>query len=349
MGGFRFRLLPLTMFAVFMLLAIKLADVVRGGEEFSRALLIGNSIAASTPEKPAESAVPEKAAEPNAAEGEMPAISPPEIAPPSVTAENPTEEVKSAEEKPAEETKPAEEARAVEEKPAEVKEGEKSADAEKPSAEGMEQSASSGSGGGEHDSVIKQESVDESKGKVVEKPQVEVGGGTGLSPGSRYFSPIELELLNQLAKRREQLDAWEKEVLVKENVLANSEKRIEEKLLQIDALKQELGTLLTQYNDQEDAKIKSLVKIYENMKPRDAARIFDEVEMPILLLVIDRMAEKKAAPILANMDSKKAKQLTVELADQRRMQQDTLGRGAVGKVPPKPAVPAAAPPAPANR
>ena len=52
---------------------------------------------------------------------------------------------------------------------------------------------------------------------------------------------------------------------------------------------------------------------------QDAARIFDEVEMPILLLVIDKMSEKKAAPILAEMDPKKAKQITVQLAEQRRV------------------------------
>lgn len=43
------------------------------------------------------------------------------------------------------------------------------------------------------------------------------------------------------------------------------------------------------------------------------------MEMPILLLVIDKMAEKKAAPILAEMDSRKAKQITVELAEQKRV------------------------------
>ncbi len=49
-----------------------------------------------------------------------------------------------------------------------------------------------------------------------------------------------------------------------------------------------MAGLLAQYNDKEDSKIRSLVKIYENMKAKDAARIFNEMEMPILLEVIDK-------------------------------------------------------------
>jgi len=133
------------------------------------------------------------------------------------------------------------------------------------------------------------------------------------------FTPVEVELLQNLVKRREELDRWEKNIEIKEAALDATEKRLDDKIAQIDSMKKEVSSLLAQYNDKEDAKIRSLVKIYENMQPKDAARIFDEVEMPILLLVIDKMSEKKIAPILSLMDSKKAKQITVQLAEQRRV------------------------------
>ncbi|NBX03038.1 MAG: hypothetical protein EBR02_03015 [Alphaproteobacteria bacterium] len=133
------------------------------------------------------------------------------------------------------------------------------------------------------------------------------------------FTKAETELLQNLAKRREELDRWERNIEIKEVTLEATEKRISEKIDKIDAMKKEVAMLLAQYNTQEDTKIRSLVKIYESMKPADAARIFDEIEMPILLLVIDKMSEKKAAPILAQMESRKAKQITVELAAQRRI------------------------------
>lgn len=132
------------------------------------------------------------------------------------------------------------------------------------------------------------------------------------------FSQIELNILQSLAARREKIEKWEEEVRTKENLLAATEVRLGKRIEEIKTLEQNVRTLLAQYEKQEDANIRSLVKIYENMKPKDAARIFDELEMPVLLMVADRMAERKAAPILAKMNPVKAKELTVELAEQRK-------------------------------
>lgn len=144
----------------------------------------------------------------------------------------------------------------------------------------------------------------------------------------RHFSAVELDLLQNLAKRREELETWENNIQIKEAALDATEKRINDKIQQIEDMRTKVSELLAQYNEKEDAKIKSLVKIYEAMKPQDAARIFDELEMPVLLMVVDKMAEKKAAPILASMNAKKAKQVTVDLAAARRVNSDALAKGA---------------------
>jgi len=149
-----------------------------------------------------------------------------------------------------------------------------------------------------------------------ENKAVTKGPGTTVD---RRYTPVEVELLQNLAQRRDELDRWERNVLIKESTLSATEKRIDDKITQVQAMKKEVAALLSQYNEKEDTKIRSLVKIYESMKPKDAARIFDEVEMPILLLVIDKMSEKKVAPVLAFMDSRKAKSITVQLAEQRRI------------------------------
>jgi flagellar motility protein MotE (MotC chaperone) len=161
-----------------------------------------------------------------------------------------------------------------------------------------------------------------SEAKSEKKPEKEKNPNVSQVSGESVehrFTPVEVELLQNLVKRRQELDRWEKNIEIKETALDATEKRLDDKIAQIDAMKKEVAGLLAQYNDKEDAKIRSLVKIYENMKPKDAARIFDEVEMPVLLLVIDKMPEKKIAPILAEMDSKKAKQVTIQLAEQRRV------------------------------
>jgi len=55
------------------------------------------------------------------------------------------------------------------------------------------------------------------------------------------------------------------------------------------------------------------------MKPRDAARIFEELDMDTLLLVAERMKERKLAPLMAQMNPEKAKEMTVELARLRQL------------------------------
>ena len=65
--------------------------------------------------------------------------------------------------------------------------------------------------------------------------------------------------------------------------------------------------------------MKSLGKIYESMKPKDATRIFDELDMNTLLMVAERMKEPKLAPIMAKMNPTKATEITVKLSQLREM------------------------------
>ena len=73
------------------------------------------------------------------------------------------------------------------------------------------------------------------------------------------------------------------------------------------------------HDEETEAQMKSLVKIYEAMKPKDAARIFEQLDLVVLLDVIERMKERKTAPILANMDPERAKTITLELAQRRTL------------------------------
>jgi flagellar motility protein MotE (MotC chaperone) len=75
------------------------------------------------------------------------------------------------------------------------------------------------------------------------------------------------------------------------------------------------------------------------MKPKDAARIFDTLEMNVLLDVIGRMKEQKTSPILANMNPDKARDVTIKLAEQRKLPSPASEK----KEAPKPEAPAAAP------
>lgn len=133
------------------------------------------------------------------------------------------------------------------------------------------------------------------------------------------FSPSELDVLQKLQERRAGLDARERDIERREALMKAADAQIERKVTEMKTLQNTIEGLLRQYNDQEDSKMRSLVKIYENMKPKEAAKIFEQLEMPIMLEVVERMKEQKVAPILAEMDPAKARTLTSELAQRRQM------------------------------
>ena len=56
------------------------------------------------------------------------------------------------------------------------------------------------------------------------------------------------------------------------------------------------------------------ITMYESMKPKDAARIFDRLDLRILVDVSTQMKPRQMAEILAQMSPESAERLTVELA-----------------------------------
>ena len=129
----------------------------------------------------------------------------------------------------------------------------------------------------------------------------------------------EIDLLQALAERRQQLDRRARQIDQREVLLQAAERRIEDKVGGLKALQQAIENLLLQHEQQTEGQYQSLVKIYENMKPKDAARIFEELDMAVLLAVVERMKERKTAPILAKMNPLKAKAITIELAQRREL------------------------------
>ncbi|MBI1275218.1 hypothetical protein GC177_04525 [bacterium] len=133
------------------------------------------------------------------------------------------------------------------------------------------------------------------------------------------FSQTEVDILQSLSKRRDELEQQAKTADLRENVLKATEQSIEKKLGEMRDLKKTIEDLLKQYDEKEQEKVRSLVKIYQNMKPKDAARIFEQLDMDVLLPVISKMDEKKVSPILASMDPKKAQEVTVQLSEQKKL------------------------------
>lgn len=139
------------------------------------------------------------------------------------------------------------------------------------------------------------------------------GGMTSAPP----ISDSERALLLDLRKRRDELDAREAALRTREALLAAAEARLTVRVAELAALQKRLETLEATRKDRDEANWKGLVKLYESMKPKDAATIFNDLDLPVLLPLVDRMNERKAALVLAAMLPERARLVTEELARMR--------------------------------
>jgi flagellar motility protein MotE (MotC chaperone) len=131
------------------------------------------------------------------------------------------------------------------------------------------------------------------------------------------MSDSERALLLDLRGRRAELETQDAALAARAAVLAAAEKRLSVRVEELGSLQRRLEALETGRKERDEANWRGLVRLYETMKPRDAAVIFNDLDLPVLLPVLDRMKESRAAPVLAAMQPDRARQITAELAQLR--------------------------------
>ena len=140
------------------------------------------------------------------------------------------------------------------------------------------------------------------------------------SPGSESPPPVsetERALLQDLRQRRQELDALAASVAARESVMAAAEQKLATRMAELQTLQKKLEGLDAAQKQKVEAGWQGLVKVYEAMKPRDAANIFNDLQMPVLLQVLDRMKDAKTAVVMAAMNPDRARDVTAELAQMR--------------------------------
>jgi flagellar motility protein MotE (MotC chaperone) len=150
--------------------------------------------------------------------------------------------------------------------------------------------------------------------KPPDPPKLDVGGTSyPLEPG-KINSPGERAVLERLQGRREELETRSRDLEMRENLLKATEKRLDAKVGELKDVEGRITTATGARDKAEADRFKSIVVMYENMKPKDAARIFDRLDIKILVDVATQMKPAKMSEILAAMTSESAERLTVELA-----------------------------------
>jgi flagellar motility protein MotE (MotC chaperone) len=128
-------------------------------------------------------------------------------------------------------------------------------------------------------------------------------------------SPSERAILERLSQRRQELDQRGREIELRESLLKAAEKKFEDHANELRDLEANAGGALAKKEEAEALRLKNLVTMYENMKAKDAARIFDRLEMRILVEVASAINPRRMSDILGQMSPEAAERLTVELAN----------------------------------
>ena len=128
------------------------------------------------------------------------------------------------------------------------------------------------------------------------------------------ISASERAILERLQSRRQELETRAREIDIRESLLKAAEKRIESRVDELKGVEAGIKTATDQKGEADVARFKGIITMYEGMKPKDAAKIFDRLEMPVLFDIASQIAPRKMSDILGLMQPEAAERLTVELA-----------------------------------
>jgi flagellar motility protein MotE (MotC chaperone) len=151
--------------------------------------------------------------------------------------------------------------------------------------------------------------VDPAESKAAQGTPVALDKASGPSAGERA-------LLERLQERRQELDARARELDLRESMLKAAEKKLEAQTAEekAEAAKGGGPAARKEREEADNARFKGLITMYETMKPKEAAKIFDRLDIRVLLEVASQMKPQIMSAILAQMSPEAAERLTMELA-----------------------------------
>ena len=132
--------------------------------------------------------------------------------------------------------------------------------------------------------------------------------------GQAPVSASERAILERLQSRRQELEARAREIDIRESLLKAAEKKAESRVEELKGIESRISTATEQKTEADAARFKGIITMYESMKPKDAAKVFDRLEMSVLYQIASQIAPRKMSDILGLMSPEAAERLTTEMA-----------------------------------
>ncbi|WP_319533474.1 hypothetical protein [uncultured Cohaesibacter sp.] len=136
----------------------------------------------------------------------------------------------------------------------------------------------------------------------------------GMKVDQSSTSRSELAILERLAQRREELDERSKSLEMREALLKAAEKRLQERVEELKSLESSIKLATKQRDREQEEDLSKLVAMYQSMKSKQAAKIFEVLEVDVLLDLVKIMNPRKVASIMGEMSAESAGALSRAIA-----------------------------------
>jgi flagellar motility protein MotE (MotC chaperone) len=139
-----------------------------------------------------------------------------------------------------------------------------------------------------------------------------------VQPLPQNASASERAILERLQERRGAIDDRAKELELRENMLKAAERKVDGRLGELKEVEDRISAGARAEKEEADKQMKTIVIMYETMKPKDAAKVFDRLNLAVLVPIVTAMNPRKMSEVLAVMTPDAAERLTVALANRSR-------------------------------
>ena len=132
------------------------------------------------------------------------------------------------------------------------------------------------------------------------------------------LSQAEVQVLQALGTRRAELDARGEAMQTEDGLILAAEQRLNERLAELRTLETHVNDLLGQLDEAQEERLRNLVDVYQRMRAKDAAAVFDGLDDGVLVQVASRMRQANLAEVMGRMEPTRARALTQMLAERAR-------------------------------
>ena len=132
------------------------------------------------------------------------------------------------------------------------------------------------------------------------------------------LSAAEVQVLQALGERRETLELRGTQLETQDALMLAAEQRLNERVAELRQLETTVNELLGRLDEEQERRVNSLVDVYQRMRAKDAAEVFDGLQDDVLVQVASRMRQANLAEVMGRMNPDRARALTQMLADRAR-------------------------------